>query len=241
MRSVFLIVVVLFVITRRDSQFTNGIYLFGTKIEDLMNITSDSNLLDNYCHSCKWVITLLRHYLNTGESEEQILKVGTTLCIKMKMQTPRVCEQGIHLFGAEIIKIAKRIDMTASDICYFFLDEVCIEMSKHETHKWNVSIPPLLKPKVTEIQLPKKNAHKLKVLHISDTHVDPLYVEGANADCNEPLCCRANDGMTNISFSAAKKWGEYRCDLPKRTLEHLLDHIAETHKVIEIEHTICIM
>lgn len=179
------------------------------------------------------VITLLRHYLNTGESEEQILKMGTTLCIKMKMQTPRVCEQGIHLFGAEIIKIAKRIDMTASDICYFFLDEICIDISEHESHKWNVSIPPLLKPKVTDIQLPKENAHKLKVLHISDTHLDPLYVEGSNAYCNEPLCCRANDGMTNISFSAAKKWGEYRCDLPKRTFEHLLDHIAETHKVTE--------
>lgn len=180
------------------------------------------------------VITLLRHHLTTGDSEENVLKIGTKMCIKMKMQSPRVCESGINLFGAEIIKILKRVDMTAIEICHFFLDEVCTDATEQETHKWNVSLTPIPKPDLKEIPLPKKNVPKLKVLHISDTHLDPLYVEGANADCNEPLCCRANDGMTNISFSAAGKWGEYRCDLPKRTIEHLLDHIVENHKVSQV-------
>lgn len=157
--------------------------------------------------------------------------MGINLCIKMKIQSPRVCESGIILIGAEIIRIARRVDKTASEVCYFFFDDICDEKVKNEIHKWNISLTPLPKPKIEELRLPKKNAHTLKILHISDTHFDPLYVEGAKADCNEPLCCRSNDGMTNVSFMAAGKWGSYRCDLPKRTLEHLLDHIANTHKV----------
>lgn len=179
-------------------------------------------------------MTMLQHYLKAGKSEEEILEIGITICNNMKMQTPRVCESGIKLFGAEIIRIAKRVDMKATEICYFFLNDICTDVAENEILEWNVTLTPVSKPKIKEIQLPKKDAHKLKILHISDTHVDPLYVVGANADCNEPLCCRANDGMTDVSFSAAGKWGAYRCDLPLKTFEHLLDHIMETHKVTEM-------
>jgi len=34
--------------------------------------------------------------------------------------------------------------------------------------------------------------------------------------------------------AAAGKWGDYRkCDTPKRTVDHMLSHIAETHKDID--------
>lgn len=177
---------------------------------------------------------MLRYFIKSGETDEQILNIGTKMCINLKMQTPRVCESGVHLFGAEIIKIAKKVDMTAAEICYFILDDYCEEVTQNPNHIWNVSFSPFLKPKIQEIPLPNENAPKLKVLHISDTHIDPLYVEGSNAICGEPLCCRENDGFTNQSYAAAGKWGDYRCDLPKRTFENFLDHISKTHKVNQI-------
>lgn len=176
-------------------------------------------------------VTLLRFYLKMGESVEKILKTGSTLCVNLKMQVPDVCEAGVHLFGAEIIRIIRKVEMSTEEIRFFLLDDYCEEGAESSKHKWNVTFAPFPKPKVQEIQLPKPNAPKLKVLHISDTHVDPLYLEGSNADCGEPLCCQKNDGTANVSFSSAGKWGDYRCDLPKRTVEHLLDHIIETHKV----------
>lgn len=30
----------------------------------------------------------------------------------------------------------------------------------------------------------------IKVVHIADTHIDPLYVEGASTECGKPICCR---------------------------------------------------
>jgi hypothetical protein len=71
-----------------------------------------------------------------------------------------------------------------------------------------------------------------KVLHLSDTHFDPYYQEGTNAECNEPLCCRLTNGPAASPATAAGRWGDYRkCDTPKRTVDHMLQHIASTHPV----------
>lgn len=55
---------------------------------------------------------------------------------------------------------------------------------------------------------------------------------GANAECNEPLCCRASSGPALTPGGGAGRWGDYRkCDTPKRTIDHMLKHIADTHTV----------
>lgn len=75
-------------------------------------------------------------------------------------------------------------------------------------------------------------APTFKVLHLSDTHFDPYYQEGTNADCKEPLCCRLTNGPALSPQTAAGRWGDYRkCDTPKRTVDHMLQHISSTHPV----------
>ena len=73
-----------------------------------------------------------------------------------------------------------------------------------------------------------------KVLQISDTHLDPHYKEGANAKCDEFLCFReSNEESAKKASHRAGRWGDYRkCDIPQRTLDHMLQHIASTHPVI---------
>ena len=34
----------------------------------------------------------------------------------------------------------------------------------------------------------------LRILHISDIHIDPAYEVGSKVKCGEPLCCRQGDG-----------------------------------------------
>lgn len=50
------------------------------------------------------------------------------------------------------------------------------------------------------------NAPSFKVLHLSDTHYDPYYMEGSNADCSEPLCCRLTNGNAASKEQAAGKY-----------------------------------
>lgn len=49
-------------------------------------------------------------------------------------------------------------------------------------------------------------APTFKVLHLSDTHYDPYYLEGSNADCAEPLCCRLTNGQAASKEQAAGKY-----------------------------------
>lgn len=71
--------------------------------------------------------------------------------------------------------------------------------------KFSVQFPPVPKPDPRDIPLPKEGFPTFKVLHLSDTHYDPYYTEGTNADCNEPLCCRLTHGRPHTPHNAAGK------------------------------------
>eukprot|EP00344_Euplotes_crassus_P003509 CAMPEP_0197000176 /NCGR_PEP_ID=MMETSP1380-20130617/5180_1 /TAXON_ID=5936 /ORGANISM="Euplotes crassus, Strain CT5" /LENGTH=434 /DNA_ID=CAMNT_0042417371 /DNA_START=534 /DNA_END=1838 /DNA_ORIENTATION=+ len=63
-------------------------------------------------------------------------------------------------------------------------------------------------------------------MHISDVHLDFNYLEGTNAQCNEPLCCRASSGKPKNPEDAAGKFGSLAdCDLPPITGEMVFDFV----------------
>lgn len=174
---------------------------------------------------------LLLHYIRTGKSNEEIIKTIYLYCVNLKIQSARVCEGISKLFGGEVIYVLKRVSIGPDEICSFIIGDACGDVY-NPYHEWEVSFPPISKPDIHEIPLPQIDAQSFKVLHISDTHYDPYYAEGTNAECNEPLCCRLTNGPALTPNSAAGKWGDYRkCDTPKRTVDHMLDHISNTHTV----------
>ena len=78
------------------------------------------------------------------------------------------------------------------------------------------------------------NHEQLKILHISDTHWDPLYKEGTLAACKDFLCCREESGEAYDEDDVAGYWGDLRkCDTPFRTLEALYRHINRQHPDID--------
>lgn len=73
----------------------------------------------------------------------------------------------------------------------------------------------------------QENRKKIKILHISDVHLDYLYTVGTLADCNMPLCCREENGFTNDRNKMAKEWGSYKCDMPYKTFLNMLEFVRE--------------
>jgi len=65
----------------------------------------------------------------------------------------------------------------------------------------------------------------IKVLHLADTHVDDLFVEGTWDECEEPLCCRNPPPDNNGSLSGM--FGGWKCDIPERTLDSMLDFVTQ--------------
>lgn len=183
------------------------------------------------CTACKTGAGLLQHYIQIGKQSDEIIKTMYQFCVNLKIQSPRVCEGVCQLFGVEIIYVLKRITIGPDEICSFVIGDACGDVY-NPYHEWEVDFPPVPKPEVRELPVPDEGVPTFKVLHISDTHYDPYYAEGSNADCNEPLCCRLTNGRPSNPNNAAGKWGDYRkCDTPKRLVDNMLEHIADTHRV----------
>ncbi len=64
----------------------------------------------------------------------------------------------------------------------------------------------------------QKGRREIKAVLVTDPHVDYNYVQGADKLCNNYLCCRQDDGFPTEPSRQAGEWGEYKCDLPPKTL-----------------------
>lgn len=186
------------------------------------------------CTACKAGATLLQSYIKSGKSKEEIIKTIHQYCVNLRIQSEQVCEGVSQLFGGEVIYVLKRTNLGADEICSFIIGEACGDIY-NPYHEWEVELPPIPKPTPHELPIPKEGAPSFKVLHLSDTHYDPYYEPGANAECKEGiLCCRHSSGRPTSPNGAAGKWGDYRkCDMPKRSLDHMYQHIATTHPDID--------
>ncbi|XP_011305839.1 sphingomyelin phosphodiesterase [Fopius arisanus] len=178
------------------------------------------------CTICEIGVNLLRVHTNAGLTDEEVMGQIKVFC--MLQLSAEVCDGVNRVFAPEVIYILKRVKTTSSQICGMIMGDACNYVD-NPSHDWKISLPPIKKP-LQASEMAKPEVKTLKVLHISDTHYDPLYEEGANADCGDPLCCRASSGRPASPGAGAGKWGDYRkCDTPKRTLDHMLQHIQETH------------
>ncbi|KAI0715128.1 Metallo-dependent phosphatase-like protein [Earliella scabrosa] len=85
------------------------------------------------------------------------------------------------------------------------------------------------KPKPNPLPHPKKaSGRRLKVLHISDLHIDPRYANGFEANCSSTPCCRENKVNThspNQTLFPAPHFGAYRCDTPFSLVTAALESI----------------
>uniref|UniRef100_T1IYT3 Saposin B-type domain-containing protein n=1 Tax=Strigamia maritima TaxID=126957 RepID=T1IYT3_STRMM len=181
------------------------------------------------CFVCKWGIGILRYLLAAGATENDIASKVETFCIDLHIESERVCKGVVETFKHEILHVLAKTNFTLIEICAVIVGESCGESTPDLN--WTVSFTPVPKPPVVNVPLPKPGAPVLRVLHLSDTHFDMYYKEGADAECGEPLCCRMGDKIMNGS-RAAGKWGDYRkCDTPLRTIESMFEHIAKNFKL----------
>lgn len=71
------------------------------------------------------------------------------------------------------------------------------------------------KPKPLNPIVPKASGKRVKVLHISDFHLDPRYKVSSEANCSSGLCCRSNNpNPTGPITLKAPPYGSFKCDTP---------------------------
>ncbi|KAI9570367.1 Metallo-dependent phosphatase [Boletus coccyginus] len=85
------------------------------------------------------------------------------------------------------------------------------------------------KPKPNPLPVPKQpSGERLKVLHVSDLHIDPRFANGAEANCTSGLCCRENAynrQSPQTPLLPAPRFGYFLCDCPYSLITATLEAI----------------
>ncbi|XP_005101263.2 sphingomyelin phosphodiesterase [Aplysia californica] len=178
------------------------------------------------CELCKLGLTLVQTLVGRNASEEEVVSLATGVCKNLHIETDRVCQGLMREFAPEVIFVLRRLVLSPSEICGLVLGPSCGE-PYDPWDGWNVTLPSVPQPPPVYPSPPKKGSPTFKFLHLTDVHFDAAYKPGSNAQCGEPLCCRADSGPVTNKSDGAWKFGDYRrCDTPLWTLENLFSTLA---------------
>ncbi|XP_065062750.1 sphingomyelin phosphodiesterase-like [Rhopilema esculentum] len=207
--------------------------------ESLVNILKKTESIGQglTCTICKIGTGILQSFLEQGSTEGEIVKLLTKICINLKIEDTRVCTAVILEFKDEVLTVFNEAVVTPDDVCGTILGQSCANAGS-AYGPWNVTFPKSkrgINRKARSFVVDKDSVGSSvsKVLHLSDTHVDQMYMEGANTQCGEPLCCRKSNGLAPKGVTPAGKYGYYNCDTPVILLDNMLQHIKDNHKDID--------
>ncbi|XP_071502434.1 sphingomyelin phosphodiesterase-like [Diadema antillarum] len=186
---------------------------------------------DIECDACKELMKAVDDLIQTDESRDLIVEIAAEVCKTLQIEDDRVCDLVVREFKDEVIDVATLHYLSPDQVCGTLLGPSCAIPYDYNSD-WNVTFPNIPKPHMTPVQPPQPGSPTLRVLHISDLHIDLMYEPGSNAECGEPLCCRSNDGPPAPGTKGAGKWGDFRtCDVSLDLMKNTLENIAKTQKV----------
>ncbi|CAJ0945258.1 unnamed protein product, partial [Mesorhabditis belari] len=197
------------------------------------------------CGLCTVLIDTIQVMIKSNNTDEEIFGVIEGICRSLNVEQPHVCNSIVEMFGPEIIFVLQRAIFTPDEICGAFIDD-CGQSENPLQELWNMTIPGN-KPTVKPWPKPQANKPTMRVLHLSDIHIDRWYAVGEDSDCNNgkgidafgtyALCCRVypptvNDREKKAAKSPAGPWGATaKCDLPFQTYVSAMKHINQTEKL----------
>ncbi|KAI3389524.1 hypothetical protein SNEBB_005773 [Seison nebaliae] len=177
------------------------------------------------CDACHIVLDYTEH-LELKNKTSQAERFATHLCRSFHLEDQKVCDGLISSYKLPIEYAFNVTEYNPIWFCDFIFN---CETGTAEHVSWNVTLPTIPKPPVIPPQLPKVIPDTLRILHLSDIHLDLDYVANGVTDCGEPLCCR--NGTYDKGQSDAWKWGDYRnCDTPMAVLTSLMVQLKTEEK-----------
>uniref|UniRef100_A0A0N4ZDK2 Sphingomyelin phosphodiesterase n=1 Tax=Parastrongyloides trichosuri TaxID=131310 RepID=A0A0N4ZDK2_PARTI len=195
------------------------------------------------CAACTGVVDGVQKLIKDGKDDEEVEDFLIKECKNFKIEQDYVCTQIIHQFAPEAIFFLTHAIVTPAEICGAFIKD-CGDSENPLNDLWPFEIPggkPATKP-FPIVNDPQK---KLRVLHLTDIHIDRNYTVGSEANCGyeklintDAFCCRVYPGDTEKVRTVLKGesvkagyWGSpYKCDIPYRTFINAMEHISKNDK-----------
>lgn len=176
------------------------------------------------CTGCQSVLVDLKLVALRGDAF--FVDVFTEVCILSKLQDPDVCTGVVAAEGPILAYDLRNMEIpsaTSQLFCSNFFG-LC---PYPPVNPYTVEFP-TEKPACSCSPAPSCKK-PLKVVHISDIHVDSLYVPGSSANCTKPICCRPytpSEAPGNNSDPAGP-YGNVKCDAPLSLEESMYKAINE--------------
>lgn len=137
------------------------------------------------------------------------------LCIKFKLHSNDTCEEDFTAttFGAIWTQILYFADVAGQDGNYICNSIGGFCKAPNTAPLDTTKLFPKPKPKNTVV--PKASGKRVKVLHLSDFHLDPRYDVGSESNCSTSFCCRSNSAKSGQAvMQPAALYGSFKCDTP---------------------------
>ncbi|XP_046447290.1 sphingomyelin phosphodiesterase-like [Daphnia pulex] len=182
------------------------------------------------CSLCNLVVRGIFQSFEIGLTDEDIVDNIALTCISRSLYDEEIC-RGVASAAIPTVRyIYNNSLVDPGNVCGILMQEANCTFSDREKLEWSIAPSSISKPDVVQLTLPSAEMPTIKVLHLADPHWDPEYMEGSNANCGNPLCCRASSGPITKNEDSAGYWGDYRkCDLPWRTLENSVEQMSKHH------------
>jgi len=192
------------------------------------------------CSECVTLLGLLSSLINQGLGYDDVKNVTMEICymvVEGEYNPDTLCEHVLDTYAPHVIYILNTTDRNVRYICQFY--QICPGINELVQPLYDRIIkrePPSASfprldpaeggPDPKESPDQQKDAGQIfsrpiRLLHITDIHVDARYATGYPTKCDMPLCCRAESNGTG----SAMYWGDYPCNIPYRTADHIFRFI----------------
>uniref|UniRef100_A0A9J2P5J3 Sphingomyelin phosphodiesterase n=1 Tax=Ascaris lumbricoides TaxID=6252 RepID=A0A9J2P5J3_ASCLU len=180
------------------------------------------------CIGCRATVEAFRFIYGRNRTRDAIINIASYICEHFVQRETVVCYGMATQFREEILYVVDKLLLQPDRLCGLFIEDC--GKSFNPFSKWNVTIP----PKRAGVEYPTYPAMRkgnLRVLQISDLHIDKNYTPGAVANCDSPLCCQPDSATNGTAKKVAGYWGtQAACDVPHWTIEHMFRNINRTQK-----------
>lgn len=137
-----------------------------------------------------------------------------------------ICLSAIDRYGEAVA--SSLIDKTIDEKIICSKMKLCKEM-QYEYYPHTEYAKYILKDKPNKNQENiDKTAETWTIIQFTDIHYDPHYKEGAKAECDIPICCRANT-TSNNNITAGKFGYIGKCDANKELFSSFVDKAYDMH------------
>lgn len=224
--------------TKQRTLFTIISIILAALAVYLYNLYTHKDLVDQLalsienlstCASCRALLIPLISIAHLGD--QKLLSTLVAFCAGLGIQDPDVCRGALGAQAPILAHSLRSMSLNGPAATLFCAKTfgLCEDPPVRDWHH----IFPLsqqLQPNLSATQRSPNNIHPhspsasqsktkpetLKVIHISDLHIDREYTIGADAHCARNLCCRLNQptDIPNKTLIPAGPYGNHNCDSP---------------------------